>query len=348
MTAGLPPPVEVLRAYGLAHARAAPLGSGLINQTWLLEADGRRAVLQALNPIFPAAVNEDIRIVTRHLRAQGWPSPELLPAASGAFWVEAGGRVYRLMSHVPGTSLDQLGDAAQARAAGGLLGRFHRALDGLDHHFAGSRLGVHDTPRHLRNLRQALADHEGHARFGEIRPLAAEILATAEALPVLPATRPRLVHGDPKINNMLFDPATGQALCLIDLDTLGPMALPLELGDAFRSWCNPAGEDRGSGSFSLDLFGGAVAGYAAETRGWIEPAEQSAIVTATLTIYVELAARFCADALNERYFGWDASRFPSRSVHNQVRARSQLGAARALLAREAEARELAHRAFALG
>lgn len=344
--AGAPPPDEVLRAYGLEHARAAPLGSGLINQTWLLEADGRLAVLQALNPIFPAAVNEDIRIVTSHLRSRGWPTPELLPARSGAFWIEAGGRVYRLMSHISGMSLDQLEDAAQARAAGTLLARFHRALDGLDHVFAGSRLGVHDTPRHLRNLKQALADHPGHERFREIQPLAAEILATAEDLPALPVTRPRLVHGDPKINNMLFDPATGRALCLIDLDTLGPMPLPLELGDAFRSWCNPAGENRGSAGFSLDLFGGAVAGYAGGAAGWIEPGEQQAIVPATLTIYVELAARFCADALNERYFGWDSARFPSRSVHNQVRAESQLAGARSLMAQRATAEELVRRAFA--
>lgn len=341
----LPPPGEVLRAYGLDQARAAPLGSGLINQTWLLERDGRQAVLQAVNPIFPAAVNEDIRVVTTHLRARGWPMPELLATRSGAFWIEAGGRVYRLMSYVRGRSLDQLEDTAQARAAGGLLARFHRALDGLDHTFAGSRLGVHDTPRHLQSLRQALSDHAEHARFREVQPLATDILAMARDLPALPVTRARLVHGDPKINNMLFDPGTGQAVCLIDLDTLGPMALPLELGDAFRSWCNPAGENIGSGAFSLDLFGGAVAGYAADAAGWIEPAELQAIVPATLTICVELAARFCADALNERYFGWDATKFPSRSAHNQVRAESQLALARSLVAQRERAEELVRQAF---
>ena len=34
----------------------------------------------------------------------------------------------------------------------------------------------------------------------------------------------------------------------------------------------------------------------------------------------QLAARFCADALNESYFGWDQTRFPTASAHNQATA----------------------------
>ena len=45
---------------------------------------------------------------------------------------------------------------------------------------------------------------------------------------------------------------------------------------------------------------------------------------ATLRITVELAARFCADAHEETYFGWDRERFASASAHNQARATSQL------------------------
>ncbi|MEO8224293.1 MAG: phosphotransferase, partial [Gammaproteobacteria bacterium] len=179
-------------------------------------------------------------------------------------------------------------------------------------------------------------------------PLADEILELAAALPALPLVPERIVHGDPKINNLLFDAQTGRALCLIDLDTLGPMPLPLELGDAFRSWCNPAGEDRRDGAFALDLFTAAIDGYAAAVAGWITPEESGAIVAGTLTIYVELAARFCADALRESYFGWDATRFPSRSAHNQARAASQLAAARSLWDVRSAAEEVVRRAFGSG
>jgi Ser/Thr protein kinase RdoA (MazF antagonist) len=291
-------------------------------------------VLQRVNAIFPGEVNADIAAVTAHLRARGIVAPRLLPvtagAAAGRLWLEHDGGNWRLMTFVDGVSLERLVAPPQATAAGLLLGRFHRALEDYHPDFHSSRPHVHDMPRHLANLEAALAGHAGHDQFVAIEPLGRAILAIAATLPTLPAVPERVVHGDPKIGNILFERDGGPALALVDLDTLGRMALPLELGDAFRSWCNPVGEDRADAGFSLPLFRGAVRGYARAVRGWITPDEAAAIVPATLTIYVELAARFCADALQERYFGWDSRRYPSRSAHNQVRAASQLRAAQSL------------------
>lgn len=339
------PPPQMLQAWGLAGARLSPLGSGLINRTWLIETGGQRLVMQQVNPIFAPAVNDDIRAVTGHLRSKGLIAPELLPAADGSYWQQHEGDTWRLMTWVHGTSHERLSTVAQAQEAGALLARFHRALDDCQHEFHHARAGVHDTPRHLANLRRALAEHRTHPQYAAVPSLAEEILSLAAALEPLPVTPDRLVHGDPKINNILFDPVSHKALCLIDLDTLGRMPLPLELGDAFRSWCNPRGEDDQQSAFSLAFFRGAVEGYASGAAGWITPVECKAIVPATLTIYVELAARFCADALNESYFGWDASRYPSRSVHNQLRAASQLAAARSLLDMRGAAEEVVRSVF---
>ena len=345
---GLEVPKSVLNAWNLEGSTVTPLGSGLINQTALVTSGADRYVLQQLNPVFPPEINQDIRVVTAHLRARGLVAPELLPTADGRLWVETGGRVYRLMTYLDGVSRNRLSGPAEAQEAGALLARFHRALADLDYAFPNRRLGVHDTGRHLQILRQALRDHPTHRDFAAIAPLAEEILQLAAARPTLPAVPERVVHGDPKINNLLFDSTTGRALCFIDLDTLGPMALPLELGDAFRSWCNPAGEDHRQSAFALDLFTPAVAGYAEVAAGWITPEESGAIVAGTLTIYVELAARFCADALRESYFGWDAQRFPSRSAHNQARAANQLTAARSLWDLRGAADEVVRRAFGSG
>ncbi len=345
---GLEVPKSVLSAWNLEGSTVSPLGSGLINHTALVTAGTRRYVLQRLNPVFPPEINEDIRVVTAHLRARGLVAPELLPTADGRLWVEIEGLVYRLMTHLDGVSRNRLNNPVEAREAGSLLARFHRALADLDYAFPHRRLGVHDTGRHMEVLRQALLEHPTHRDFAAIAPLAGEILHLAAALPTLPAVPERVVHGDPKINNLLFDSTTGRALSFIDLDTLGPMALPLELGDAFRSWCNPAGEDHRQSAFALDLFTPAVAGYAEVAAGWITPEESGAIVAGTLTIYVELAARFCADALRESYFGWDPQRFPTRSAHNQARAANQLTAARSLWDLRSAAEEVVRRAFGSG
>ena len=72
------------------------------------------------------------------------------------------------------------------------------------------------------------------------------------------------------------------------------------------------------------LFESAVAGYADAARGFLEPEEWGAIPEGTVTITVELAARFCADALRESYFRWDERRYASASAHNQARTRGQL------------------------
>ncbi len=347
-------PQAILDAWNLDRGSAAPLGSGLINHTWLVferpsptaGSEPLRRVLQQVNPVFPASVNEDIRVVTRHLHAAGLVTPELVPTRDGQWWQEDAGRTYRVLTHIDGISRNHLASAGEAAAAGALLARFHRALGNLDHHFSNPRLGVHDTARHLATLRTALTEHAHHRDIRIIQPLADEILELAARLPPVPAVADRIVHGDPKVNNLLFDRQSGSGLCLIDLDTLGRMPLPLELGDAFRSWCNPAGEDERQSGFALDLFAGAVGGYARLATGWITAEEIAGIVAGTLTIYVELAARFCADALRECYFGWDPQRFPTRSAHNQIRAASQLNAARALWDVRAAADDIVRQAFA--
>jgi Ser/Thr protein kinase RdoA (MazF antagonist) len=319
----------ILKEFGLPGASLAPLGSGLINLTFGVDAaDGRRLVLQRVNPIFPPEVNRDIDVLTRHLSEVGMVTPMIVPTRSGAFWLESQGEVWRLVTHVAGVCREALDGATQAEEAGRLLAEFHRAVGDLDH---------------VRVLERALSEHRDHARFSAIEPLAREILEAAGTLPELPTLPDRVVHGDPKINNIIFDDQSGRALCLVDLDTIGRMPLSLELGDAFRSWCNPAGEDIADGQFSADLFEPALRGYAAGAASWIDEREWRAILPATHTILIELAARFCADALNENYFGWAPERFVTRSEHNQVRAAGQLAAARSLQRQEKRLQDIIER-----
>ncbi len=325
-------PADVLAAYGLETAAVSPLGKGLINDTWLIEAGDTRFVLQRVNPIFPAEVNIDIDIVTRHVAARGLVTCKIVPSTSGGLWTRCGEQTWRLLTFVDGVSHDSLSEPVQAESAGALLSGFHRAVGDLDHEFTSPRLGIHDTARHLAFLRETLDTRTDHAHYADVSRLGHRILAAAANLAPYPQTPDRIVHGDPKINNLLFTHDTDVAFSLVDLDTLARMPLPLELGDAMRSWCNPAGEDDQVSEFSARLFELSIHGYAESARDWVAADESAAIVSATETILVELAARFCADALNECYFGWDADRFATRSEHNQERAASQLHVAESLAA----------------
>jgi Ser/Thr protein kinase RdoA (MazF antagonist) len=326
----------------LAAAEIAPLGRGLINQTFLVEGQGRRFVLQRLSPIFSPAINRNIAAVTAALAASGVETPRLVETREGDHCLDLGGEggVWRLLTFVAGVSFDKIRSPSQARAAGTLVARFHRALDGLDHAFVGLREGVHDTAKHMSRLREALHVHAGHHLIAEVRPLAEAILARARSLAPLPALPPRICHGDLKINNFLFagetPPADEQAVCLVDLDTVGPLPLAFELGDAWRSWCNLSGEDDTQARIDLDVFSASFGGYAAALGRTLDGQERRALLGGPEWISLELACRFAADALFENYFGWDAARFATRGDHNLLRSRGQLALHEAFVATRAE------------
>ena len=53
----------------------------------------------------------------------------------------------------------------------------------------------------------------------------------------------RPIHGDPKVNNVMIDITTRQAVSLVDLDTVKPGLIHYDIGDCLRSCCNPLGEE---------------------------------------------------------------------------------------------------------
>ena len=337
----------VLAHYALDVTRMTRITQGLVNLTLKLTTrDGRHYALQRLHPVFGPGVNHNIERVSLHLAAHGMPTPRLLRTRDDALAVEQDDGRWRILSWVDGRAFDFVANPAQAEAAGGLLARFHAALADFNEELRVERPPIHDFARHRARLTEVLAMSISHRLHDDVAQAAAHIdtMRAAHRAPRL--TPPRLVHGDPKISNLLFNDDATQALCMVDLDTLARMPLPVELGDALRSWCNPHREDDLQARFELPLFAAAVRGYASAAGGFLSADEVRAIVPATLDIHLELAARFVVDALDESYFGWDATRYDSRGAHNLARGLGQLAAARSLVAQLAGAEDAIARAFA--
>lgn len=302
---------------------------GLINRTWAVGVPPR-FVIQLVNPMIPEAADERIDLVARHLDARGLPTPLLVRDREGRCAVPAsGGGRWRLLTFVPGTTLHRLPHPRHARAAASLVGRFHAALQDLPDPLEPLRFQVHDTPGHMGRLQEVLLSCFEHRLGAGIARTGEQILRCWERcrsglvglhLPERPA------HGDLKVSNVRFDPGGEEAICLVDLDTLGRLPVEMEIGDALRSWCNPLGEDAETGRVDLDLFQATVGGYLREAT-FLLPRERAALVLGMWHIAVELAARFCVDAYRECYFGWDPRVAPSRADHNLLRARCQLSLA---------------------
>lgn len=330
-----------------------PLSSGLLHRSLHVRSARGDFVLQRVSEVFSPAIHENIDVVSRHLAARGVPCPRLLPTRAGALFAALGeaGR-WRLMPHLGGVSFDALQSPAQARSAATLVGRFHAALDDFDAPLAPMGIPFRDTPRYLAQLERAQSDRAGHRLAREVSAVAAAVRAGLDRLGPPPEAPERVIHGDLKISNLLFEgpepPARDRALALIDLDTLMRAPLWSEWGDAWRSWCGVEEDvgkaDRASEStgpragrgFDLEAFGASVEGFREGYGRPIPPAERASLVTATERLALELAVRFLTDALEERYFAWDPARHPSAGDHHLARARGQLALFEAAWACRAE------------
>lgn len=331
MPAEFPPPPaawSALRGAGLEPCADA----GLINHTFLVGSPPR-FVVQRVNALFKPEVHEDIEAVTAHLASQGLITPRLVRTDAGALCALAeDGGCWRVLEFVPGVTVHKMDSPARAHAAGALVARFHRAVDSLEWDYRHVRPGAHDTVAHMVALEAAV-------KGGPALPIAEGILAGWRAWPGSLEHPTRHAHGDLKISNLRFD-AAGRGVCLLDLDTLSRLSLDVELGDAWRSWCNPVGEDGTDTHLDLELLGAAIAGYRSERP--LVGHEAAALAHAVERIALELAARFCRDAVEDRYFGWNPARFKSRVEHNLFRAQGQLTLARSAAAqRQGIARLLA-------
>jgi len=152
--------------------------------------------------------------------------------------------------------------------------------------------------------------------------LAGQIRAAFDAWEDLGDLPLRPAHGDLKFNNILFR-GEEEPVALIDLDTLSALPLHIELGDAWRSWCNRGGEDEADVQLDLDIFESSLAGYLGALPFSLGTEERRSLAFGIERLSLELATRFAADALQESYFSWDAERFERAGAHNLQRARCQ-------------------------
>lgn len=341
----LPAPVRAAYRELAGPVRLRRTSSGLINQSFHVRTRTVEYVLQRVSDIFAPEIHQNIQAVADHLIARGLRASRILPTRSGdlSVYFPDLGR-WRLMEHLAGASFDELASISQAHSAALLVGRFHAALRDFERPLFPMGIAYRDTARYLAALRDAVEKHPGHRLHAETARMAERIFAAFDDMGPPPVVPDRVIHGDLKLSNFIFESADGpgrdRAVALVDFDTLMPGALWMELGDAWRSWCNAAGEDSTRPRFDLDVFATSCRGFAEGYGERLDPAELASLETAPERITLELCARFAADALEETYWGWDPERYPARGEHDAVRAEGQWQLYVATRASRARRREL--------
>ncbi len=131
----------------------------------------------------------------------------------------------------------------------------------------------------------------------------------------------RVTHNDTKLNNVMFDKASGESICVVDLDTVMPGLSLYDFGDSIRFGANTAAEDEtdlSKVSLDLELFEYYVRGYLSEAGGALTEREIRYLPFSAKLMTYECGMRFLGDYINgDTYF---KVHYPE---HNLIRCRTQ-------------------------
>jgi hypothetical protein len=261
----------------------------------------------------------------------------LIPTKEGkSFFVDGDGCFWRAYEFIDGASgRSSVADVCQAYEAARAFGQFQKLLADLP----GRRLketipGFHNTRKRLAALDAAIAADKFNRSSGcreEIewaaanRQLASALLDLHEA--GLMPERP--THNDTKLNNVLIDDRTNEAVCVIDLDTMMPGLALYDFGDLVRSSSNPAAEDERDIRkvvMQMDVFDALARGYLFAARDCLTKSEISNLAVSAMVMTFECGMRFLAD-----YLEGDVYFKTRRPGQNRDRCRCQFALVRSMM-----------------
>jgi Ser/Thr protein kinase RdoA (MazF antagonist) len=317
---------EVSRLFDLRadFVSGVPYGSGHINDTYCASFDQAgtrlRYILQRINTnVFktPAALMENIERVTRHAlgRLLAGNHPEAhrrtltcIQAVDGRpFAIDALGNYWRVYPFIEGArGYDEIESNEQAFQAAKAFGSFQKLAADL----GGARLhetipDFHHTPKRLDALRAAIqldprnraAEVKAQIDFALARAADCSRVTSLIASGDIPE---RVTHNDTKLNNVLLDEVTAEAVCVIDLDTTMPGSALYDFGDMVRTATPTTREDDvdlGKQDLRIDRFESLVRGYLSTAGSFLNEAEVDHLAFSGKLLTLECGIRFLTDYL---------------------------------------------------
>lgn len=330
--------------YGeIQHAETFKIGH--INETYSATYDqgGTRVryIHQKINShVFqnPPAVMKNLMRVTTHLRRRleiqdvadiTRRSLILIPTRNGqSYYRNGNNEFWRTFVFIEGVqTFESVQSPEQAFQAGRAFGEFQSLLVDLP----GGRLietipNFHNTRKRFTALQQAIQkDHSNRAKeakaeidFALGRENIVDVVLDATARGRIPE---RVTHNDTKFNNVMLDTKTGEAMCVVDLDTVMPGCALYDFGDMVRTTTSPTLEDEKDLSkvgILMPVFKKLAEGYFSTAGSFLTQAEKNLMAFSGKLITFEIGIRFLTDFLSgDTYFRIH------RPGHNLDRCRTQ-------------------------
>lgn len=330
--------------YGeILHAETLKIGH--INETYTATYDqgGTRVryIHQKINQgVFknPAAVMKNVMRVTTHIRKKQETrntrdvtrrSLIVIPTRDGKPFFQNGEReAWRTFVFVEGVeTYEAVQSPSQAYQAGRAFGEFQQLLVDLP----GERLvetipDFHHTRKRFAALQQAIErdrynrakDAQDEIQFALQHEPLVDVILQAMSKGKIPE---RITHNDTKFNNVMLDVLTGEAMCVVDLDTVMPGCALYDFGDMVRTTTSPTLEDEldlSKVKMQMPMFKKLAQGYLSAAGQFLTRAEKAYIAFSGKLITFEIGIRFLTDYLSgDTYFRIH------RPAHNLDRCRTQ-------------------------
>ncbi|HJO25915.1 MAG TPA: aminoglycoside phosphotransferase family protein [Planctomycetota bacterium] len=284
------------------------------------------------------ALMHNVELVTSHLRGKpdcGFQTLVLVPTRLGrAFLVDRSGP-WRTYEYVESTeSFDRCRSPEQAHQAALAFGHFQSQLTDLDINRLRETIpNFFSSPHRLVQFEDAMAgDPRGRVggaaeevRFALARRDMVDLFErrlTAGAFPR------RVVHGDTKLNNVLFESGTDRAVCVVDLDTCMPAWSLYDFGDLVRFTAATSSEDETDlelAGVDLETYQALAQGYLAAASSFLTKEEVGLMPAAASLVTLTVGLRFLTD-----YLSGDSYFRTTREHQNLDRARVQFAMVRSL------------------
>ena len=326
---------EILGACGLSASshEPSPITNGFINRTFLISG-AKSFILQRINKqVFrqPEVIALNLRLASDYLKFHhpDYTFPGTVPTLSGEeLYYDREGYPWRLFPFIPDTyTVNQVDNAEQARIAAAGFARLSRKLSGIDvSQFQESIPHFHDLGLRFSQFERALSGAEP-GRKAQAKGAIADAMSFSSLVKEYEMLIQRgilnrgVYHNDTKINNILFDRLSRQAVCVIDLDTLMPGYFIYDLGDMIRTFVSPVDEeeqDVSKVSVRKEIYEAVLDGYFSEMGDVLRSDEKSAAAFSGRMMTYIMALRALTDHLNgDIYY---QIRYPG---HNLVRATNQ-------------------------
>jgi Ser/Thr protein kinase RdoA (MazF antagonist) len=337
-------PLNIAQQFSRSVLNIQPLGNGLINDTYLVITEAKPFVLQRINKqVFPnpEQIMANLLALNQHVEQTNDTQitlkiPQLLTTENPSnFFRDEQGDYWRALSFIDNTeSLETISTLEQAQQVGFALGQFHRLTHSLDSAKLYDTLpGFHIAPGYLDHYQQAknqskIPEDPYCADFISRFQHIANDLETAKAQGLLSQ---RIIHGDPKLNNFLFDKNSQRIVSIIDLDTVKPGLIHYDIGDCLRSVCHTIATDE----FNLEMCHALLSSYIEEMDAFLTKRDYQFLYPAIRLIPFELGIRFYSDYLEgNRYFK------VTEAEENLRRATGQFRLCASVMAQEAEIKDL--------